>query len=105
MVFSCRFLELRKFTNWMTLLNLFYLDFADIPLDFECHTLTGGKYAVFILRGLHSESLKTMQSIFTDWLPSSEFNFDYREQFEIMGEKYISANDPNSEEELWIPIR
>ncbi len=80
-------------------------EFAEIPQGFDYHTLTGGKYAVFILRGIHAEALKTIQSIFTDLLPNSGFNFDYREQFEIMSDKYISPNDPNSEEEIWIPIK
>ena len=80
-------------------------EFAEIPQDFDCHTLTGGKYAVFVLRGLHSEALKTIQSIFQTWLPNSEFEFDNREQFEIMGDKYLGPNDENSEEEIWIPIK
>ena len=96
------FTPLTKFEKWAA---VEVLDFADIPPGIDCHTLTGGKYAVFILRGLHSKTLKTMQSIFTDWLPNSEFDFDDREQFEIMSDKYLGPNDANSEEEIWIPIK
>ena len=34
----------------------------------------------------------------------SEYEFDNRPQFEILGEKYKN-NAPDSEEEIWIPIK
>jgi AraC family transcriptional regulator len=37
-------------------------------------------------------------------LPNSAYELDDREHFELLGEKYKN-NDPNSEEEIWIPIR
>jgi AraC family transcriptional regulator len=35
---------------------------------------------------------------------SKEYELDDRPHFEILGDKYKN-NDPNSEEEIWIPIK
>ncbi len=80
-------------------------EFSEIPQGMECHTLAGGKYAVFILRGTFAEAIKTRQSVFERWLPNAEFQLDDREHFEIMGEKYIGPSDAGSEEELWLPVK
>jgi AraC family transcriptional regulator len=42
--------------------------------------------------------------IFTRWLPASGYQLDNRPHFEILGDKYKN-NDPESEEEIWIPVR
>ncbi|MFM9945765.1 MAG: GyrI-like domain-containing protein, partial [Bacteroidia bacterium] len=42
--------------------------------------------------------------IYGTWIPNSEYNLDNRPHFEILGEKYKN-NHPDSEEEIWIPIK
>jgi AraC family transcriptional regulator len=42
--------------------------------------------------------------IFNTWLPKSGYQLDRRPHFEILGEKYKN-NNPDSEEEIWIPIQ
>jgi AraC family transcriptional regulator len=37
-------------------------------------------------------------------LPGSDYSLDSRAHFEILGKKY-KHDDPNSEEEVWIPIK
>ena len=66
--------------------------------------LKGGMYAVFIHKGLPSEFKKTMDYIFLEWMPDSDYKLDHRPQFEVLGEKYKN-NHPDSEEEVWIPIQ
>ncbi|MEP1984886.1 MAG: GyrI-like domain-containing protein, partial [Maribacter dokdonensis] len=39
-----------------------------------------------------------------EWIPNSEYQLDGRPHFEVLGAKYKN-NDPNSEEEVWIPIK
>lgn len=78
-------------------------DFNTIPDEMETITLTGGLYAVFLYKGLNSNT-EIFQYIFGTWLPNSEYILDNRPHFEILGEKYKN-NDPNSEEEIWIPIK
>jgi len=79
-------------------------NFSDIPDNMETYTLKGGLYAVFIHKGAPSSFPKTFQFIFNEWLPKSEYELDNREHFDLMGEKYKN-DDPESEEEIWVPIR
>ncbi len=66
--------------------------------------LSGGKYAVFTHKGLPSDYPKTLKFILEEWLPSSGYKIDSREQFEILEESY-DPTDPEAEEEIWIPIK
>lgn len=78
-------------------------DFENVPKDMETFTLTGGLYAVFDYKG-SSTDMSIFQFIFGTWIPKSDYNLDDRPHFEILGEKYKNA-DPDSEEEIWIPIK
>ena len=78
-------------------------DFETLPTEMETYILTGGLYAVFDYKGL-STDIKIFEYIFGTWLPSSDYILDNRTHFEILGDKYKN-NDPNSEEEIWIPIK
>ncbi len=78
-------------------------DFESIPKNMKPFTLSGGLYAVFNYKG-NSNDLTIFQYIFTNWLPSSKYQLDNRPHFEVLGDKYKN-NDPNSEEEIWIPIK
>jgi AraC family transcriptional regulator len=77
-------------------------DFEHVPTDMETFTLTGGLYAVFDYKGSSTDS-SIFQYIFGVWIPNSDYVLDDRPHFEVLGEKYKNA-DPNSEEEIWIPI-
>ncbi len=79
-------------------------DFTDIPDGLEAYVLQGGLYAVFLHKGLSSDFHKTMQYIFGQWLPKSDYELDDRVQFAIMGDTYKN-NDPSSEEEVFVPIK
>lgn len=76
-----------------------------VPEGFESCILSGGRYAVFIHKGPANTFHKTAQHIFGNWLPNSEFELDDREHFEIMGEKYKGPDNPESEEEVWVPVK
>ncbi len=80
-------------------------DVEQVPEGMERLTLIGGRYAIFIHQGLYSHFKETMDDIFMRWLPGSAYALDDREHFEIMRERYYGPNDPNSEEEIWIPIK
>lgn len=79
-------------------------NFDTVPNEMEAFVLPGGLYAVFLYKGIASEAAKTFQYILGTWLPTSGYALDTRPHFEILGEKYKN-NDPDSEEEIWIPIR
>lgn len=78
-------------------------DFDSVPAGMEPFVLAGGLYAVFHYRGLSSDP-RIFQYIYGTWLPNSNYALDHRPHFEILGEKYKN-NDPDSEEEIWIPIK
>ena len=78
-------------------------DFAIVPSEMETFILPSGMYAVFLYKGLNTDT-KIFEYIYGTWLPTSKYSIDNRPHFEILGEKYKN-NDPNSEEEIWIPIK
>jgi len=78
-------------------------DFENVPTDMESLVLEGGLYAVFDYKGASNDP-SIFQFIYGVWLPGSEYTLDDRPHFEVLGDKYKN-NDPNSEEEIWIPVQ
>lgn len=78
-------------------------DFDRVPNDMEAIALPAGLYAVFNYKGSSTDN-GIFQFIFGVWLPKSAYLLDDRPHFEVLGERYKNA-DPDSEEEIWIPIR
>lgn len=78
--------------------------FSNIPEAMETYILEGGLYAVFLHKGAASTGPATFRYIFETWLPQSAYALDQRPHFEILGDKYKN-DDPDSEEEIWIPVR
>lgn len=78
-------------------------DFGNVPTGMETFVLPGGLYAVFDYKGLSTDN-SVFHYIFGSWLPGSDYVLDDRPHFEVLGHKYKN-NDPESEEEIWIPIR
>lgn len=79
-------------------------DHSEVPAQMEPYTLTGGTYAVFVHNGPASSFPKTLQYIYGTWLPASGYELDHREHFEVLGEGY-RPDDPEAQEEVWIPIK
>ena len=80
-------------------------DFKTVPNEMETFTLIGGLYAVFDYKGLSTDT-SIFEYIFGTWLPgSNKYLLDDRPHFEILGDKYNNNNDPNSAEEIWVPIK
>ena len=77
-------------------------DILDIPKGMEVFNLEAGLYAVFEYKG-DAQDQRIFQYIYTEWMPSSIYLLDDRPHFEILGKNYKN-NDPDSEEEIWIPI-
>jgi AraC family transcriptional regulator len=88
-----------EFEKWAT---VEVTDFENIPSEMKSFTLKGGLYAIFDYKGASSDK-SIFQYIFSKWIPNSIYLVDDRPHFEVLGSKYKN-NDPNSEEEIWIPI-
>jgi AraC family transcriptional regulator len=79
-------------------------DFNNVADGMETYILQGGLYAIFLHKGDAMNFQKTSQYIFGHWLPRSDYQLDNREHFDVLGARY-KLNDPESEEEIWIPIK
>jgi AraC family transcriptional regulator len=90
----------QEFEKWAT---VEVADFEHVPAGLETFTLEGGLYAVFHYTG-SSMDTRIFQYIFGTWLPDSDYALDDRPHFEVLGSKYKN-NDPESEEDIWIPIK
>ncbi len=75
-----------------------------IPEGMDTMLLPSGLYAVFPYKGTPAHFEPFFRYMFQTWMPSSGYEVDDRPHFEILGEKY-KLNDPDSEEEIWVPIR
>lgn len=91
----------REFEKWAAVK---VRGFDNLPDGLETLIIPVGKYAVFHYKGKPSEAQRTYQYIYGQWIPNSEYELDDRPHFALMGEKY-KGDDPESEEELWIPIK
>ena len=76
-----------------------------LPSGMEYHLIPKGMYAIFPHKGPASSFPKTFNYILSTWLPASEYELDSRDHFEYLGDKYLGPNHPDSEEDVWIPIR
>ncbi|MES2780498.1 MAG: GyrI-like domain-containing protein [Bacteroidota bacterium] len=90
-----------EFEKWAT---AEVTDISNIPEGMELFILPGGLYAVFDYKGTPQGAEPFFRYIFGTWLPASGYVLDKRPHFEILGAKYKN-NDPDSEEEIWIPIK
>ncbi|MEP2281465.1 GyrI-like domain-containing protein [Maribacter sp.] len=79
-------------------------DFGAVPEEMNSLVLKGGLYAVFNYKGTAQNAQTFFQYIYGEWIPKSDYNLDDRPHFEVLGAKYKN-NDPDSEEEVWIPIK
>lgn len=77
--------------------------FETVPEGMSTIVIPEGMYAVFDYKGSSADS-SIFQYIFSEWLPKSGYQLDNRPHFEVLGKNYKN-NDPESEEEIWIPIR
>jgi len=91
----------KEFEKWAA---IEVTNFNGTPDQMMNLTVPYGLYAVFVHKGPASTGPKTYEYIFKSWLPNSNFTLDNRPHFALMGEKYKN-NDPESEEEIWIPVK
>ncbi len=90
----------REFEKWAA---IEVEDFNEIPEGMETLVLSEGLYAIFHYKG-SSKDTRIFQYIFETWLPQSGYELDNRPHFEVLGKKYKN-NDPESEEDIYIPIK
>ena len=91
-----------EFTKWAAV--PVETDHSDAGEKLDLYRISGGLYAVFKHHGPASEFGRSLQYIYGEWFPGSDYELDEREHFEKLPQGY-RPDDPNAEEEIWIPIR
>jgi AraC family transcriptional regulator len=79
-------------------------NFDTVPQGMETYTMQGGKYVVYTHKGDFSKYFETRSYVIETWIPQQGYELDDREYFEVLGENY-KGNAPDSEEQVWIPIK
>lgn len=91
----------RMFEKWATVR---VSPVCEIPFGMEMLVVPDGAYAVFTYRGKSNEAPAFYQKLYNEWLPRSDYELENRPHFSVMSDKYIQ-NHPDSEEELWVPVK
>ncbi len=77
---------------------------AEPPIGMEEYNISGGVYATFSYKGTIVNYKNVAHDFYTKWLPKSGYVVDKREHFEIMGTDYFGPFNPDSKEDIWIPV-
>lgn len=78
---------------------------SNIPEGMELKEISGGKYAKFIHKGTVKNLISTYYYIWGVWLPNSSFQLDEREDLECYTEKFLEAENEESQIEIYFPIQ
>ena len=79
--------------------------FDSVPHEMQKSVIEAGTYAVFIHKGPAAQFAETFNYIHTTWLPKSIYEIDDRSHFELLGDTYYGPYNPESEEEIWLPVK
>lgn len=75
-----------------------------LPLELSFKMLPSTTYAVFTLKGSEITS-NWPDTIYKEWLPTSGYEEAYKFTVERYGPSFEGMKDPDSELEVWVPIR
>jgi len=78
---------------------------SDLPDGFSSTLIKGGLYAVWTHQGTAATISNDIMYFFSKWLPNSGYMLDKsRKHFEALGKDYLGPDNPESKEEVFIPI-
>ncbi|MBL6445604.1 GyrI-like domain-containing protein [Fulvivirga sp. 29W222] len=79
--------------------------YEDIPPGLDRYTMQPGKYARFIHKGGIKGFQMSIDYVYGTWLPASGYQLDTRDDFEHYGERFYGPENPESEIDMYIPIK
>jgi AraC family transcriptional regulator len=79
--------------------------FDGLPEYFVSKTIPGGRYAVFTHHGTLRALPQTFDYIWGTWFLTTKEEMDRREDFEVYNNKFLGYDHPDSEVDLYIPIK
>ena len=77
---------------------------APVPAGMEELRIAGGRYAVFLHRGPVHTFPRTAGYIYGQWLAQSSEQLADRCHFQVMDHRYKGGTEPDSEEDVWVPL-
>lgn len=80
-------------------------NFDRIPENMFKKTLKSGRYAVFTHTGNLNEIGKTYDYIWGTWFLSTRERLDTREDFELYDQRYLGFDHPDTQVDIYIPIK
>ncbi|MFD1176598.1 effector binding domain-containing protein [Paenibacillus puldeungensis] len=81
-------------------------NFDRLPEPFVAKSLPGGRYAVFTHTGSLARLPRTFQYIWGTWFFSTKEELDgSREDFELYDERFIGYHHPESQIDIYIPVK
>lgn len=80
-------------------------NFNNVPEGMVTHTIPASKYTVFTHKGNVEGLKKTYDYIYGVWFPKQKYEIAQMDTFEYYDERFISPEDPNSEMDIFIPIK
>lgn len=79
--------------------------FDGVPEGVVTKVLKAGRYAVFTHRGSLSMLRRTFDYIWGTWFLTTREEVDGREDFELYDERFLGYDHPDSEVDLYIPVK
>lgn len=79
--------------------------FNNMPDGVITKTLRAGRYAVFTHTGSLKNLMKTFDYIWGTWLTGTKEQLDDREDFELYDERFLGYDNPESQMDIYIPIK
>lgn len=79
--------------------------FENLPPCFAAKELPGGCYAVFTHRGSLRMLTRTFEYIWGTWFMTTKEELDDREDFELYDHRFLGYDHPDSEIDLYIPVK
>ncbi len=79
--------------------------FDGLPEAFAKKIIPGGRYAVFTHRGTLSRLPQTFDYIWGTWFLTTKEEMDDREDFEMYDSRFLGYDHPDSEIDLYVPVK
>ncbi|MFD1314213.1 GyrI-like domain-containing protein [Namhaeicola litoreus] len=78
---------------------------GQIPEGMESILIPQGSYATFVHTGTVMDFSKALFYFFSQWLPDSDYVLENHPHFEVFDHRYLGPHNPNSIEDVFIPIK
>ena len=92
----------KEYTSWAA---VEVSQLGELPEGFESLSIEAGTYAFFVHKGAVDTFPQLIRWIYAEWLPSSPYEIDDRIHFERLGAKFLGPSNPESEEDVFIPVK